>query len=106
MRFIYIIILSVLILPYNAGSQFVGMGRDLLKYPNVKDMFSIASDILGYDLLDLCLNGTREELNRTIHSQPAVVVCSLAAVEKLKEEQPKVLLKQLLSSFNVTGHYW
>ncbi|XP_071785605.1 malonyl-CoA-acyl carrier protein transacylase, mitochondrial-like [Asterias amurensis] len=73
------------------GSQFVGMGRDLLKYPNVKDMFSIASDILGYDLLDLCLNGTQEELNRTIHSQPAVVVCSLAAVEKLKEEQPKLV---------------
>ncbi|XP_041455143.1 malonyl-CoA-acyl carrier protein transacylase, mitochondrial-like [Lytechinus variegatus] len=81
---------SVLLFP-GQGSQFVGMGRDLLKYPNVEDMFAVASEILGYDLLSLCVNGPVEELNRTIHCQPAVVVTSLAAVEKLKEEQPKAI---------------
>eukprot|EP00057_Strongylocentrotus_purpuratus_P022762 XP_011677236.1 PREDICTED: malonyl-CoA-acyl carrier protein transacylase, mitochondrial-like [Strongylocentrotus purpuratus] len=81
---------SVLLFP-GQGSQFVGMGRDLLKYPNVEDMFAVASEILGYDLLALCLNGPVEELNRTIHCQPAVVVTSLAAVEKLKDEQPKAI---------------
>nr|XP_054748593.1 LOW QUALITY PROTEIN: malonyl-CoA-acyl carrier protein transacylase, mitochondrial-like [Lytechinus pictus] len=81
---------SVLLFP-GQGSQFVGMGRDLLKYPNVEDMFAVASEILGYDLLSLCVNGPIEELNRTIHCQPAVVVTSLAAVEKLKEEQPKAI---------------
>lgn len=41
---------SVLLFP-GQGSQFVGMGRDLLKYPNVEDMFAVASEILGYEQL-------------------------------------------------------
>uniref|UniRef100_A0A669BW48 Malonyl-CoA-acyl carrier protein transacylase, mitochondrial n=1 Tax=Oreochromis niloticus TaxID=8128 RepID=A0A669BW48_ORENI len=40
---------SVLLFP-GQGSQFVGMGRGLLKYPNVKEMFTVAQKILGYDL--------------------------------------------------------
>ncbi|XP_071488902.1 malonyl-CoA-acyl carrier protein transacylase, mitochondrial-like [Diadema antillarum] len=81
---------SVLLFP-GQGSQFVGMGRGLLKYPNVEEMFAAASEILGYDLLALCINGPAEELDRTIHCQPAVVVTALAAVEKLKEEMPKAI---------------
>ncbi|XP_038070349.1 malonyl-CoA-acyl carrier protein transacylase, mitochondrial-like isoform X2 [Patiria miniata] len=87
------------------GSQFQGMGRQLLAYPNVRQMFSIASDILGYDLLDLCLNGSQEELNRTVHSQPAVLVCSLAAVEKLKEEQPKAVANCVAASGFSVGEF-
>lgn len=80
---------SVLLFP-GQGSQFVGMGRGLTKYPNVKDMFSAAQRILGYDLLSLCLEGPEEELLKTVHCQPAVFVTSLAAVEKLHHENPKV----------------
>ena len=29
------------------GSQFVGMGQDLLQYPNVPEMYALASEILG-----------------------------------------------------------
>lgn len=68
------------------GSQFVGMGKALLDYPNVKEMFEIANSILGYDLLKLCLNGPKKELDKTAICQPAVLVSSLAAVEKLKVE--------------------
>ncbi|XP_022092200.1 malonyl-CoA-acyl carrier protein transacylase, mitochondrial-like isoform X2 [Acanthaster planci] len=87
------------------GTQFPGMGHQLLQYPNVKQMFSIASEILGYDLLDLCLNGSKEELNRTVHSQPAVVVCSLAAVEKLKEDQPKAVANCVAASGFSVGEF-
>lgn len=80
---------SVLLFP-GQGSQFVGMGRGLLKYPNVKEMFTVAQKILGYDLLSLCLEGPEEELMKTVHCQPAVFVSSLAAVEKLYQENPKV----------------
>ncbi|XP_033118054.1 malonyl-CoA-acyl carrier protein transacylase, mitochondrial-like isoform X2 [Anneissia japonica] len=73
------------------GTQTVGMGKALLSYPNVKDMFDIASDILGYDLLSLCLNGPQDKLNQTVHCQPAVVITSLAAVEKLKVESPEIV---------------
>ncbi|KAM4569572.1 malonyl-CoA-acyl carrier protein transacylase, mitochondrial isoform 3-T3 [Odontesthes bonariensis] len=79
---------SVLLFP-GQGSQFVGMGRGLLKYPNVKEMFSVAQKILGYDLLSLCLEGPEEDLQKTVHCQPAVFVTSLAAVERLHYENPK-----------------
>lgn len=80
---------SVLLFP-GQGSQFVGMGRGLLKYPNVREMFRVAQKILGYDLLSLCSEGPPEELMKTVHCQPAVFVTSLAAVEKLNHENPKV----------------
>lgn len=82
---------SVLLFP-GQGSQFVGMGRGLLKYPNVKEMFRAARKILGYDLLSLCLEGPEEELMKTVHCQPAVFVTSLAAVERLNHENPKVAI--------------
>ncbi|MEQ2199932.1 putative tubulin polyglutamylase ttll1 [Xenoophorus captivus] len=93
---------SVLLFP-GQGSQFVGMGRGLTKYPNVKEMFSAAQKILGYDLLSLCLEGPEEELLKTVHCQPAVFVTSLAAVEKLQHENPKVtnLINSHISGFSV-----
>ncbi|XP_008313788.1 malonyl-CoA-acyl carrier protein transacylase, mitochondrial [Cynoglossus semilaevis] len=81
---------SVFLFP-GQGSQSVGMGRGLLKYPNVKNMFSVAQKILGYDLLTLCLEGPEEELMKTVHCQPAVFVTSLAAVERLSFENPKAI---------------
>ncbi|XP_029351506.1 malonyl-CoA-acyl carrier protein transacylase, mitochondrial [Echeneis naucrates] len=81
---------SVLLFP-GQGSQFVGMGRGLLKYPNVGDMFAVARKVLGYDLLSLCLEGPEEELRRTVHCQPAVFVTSLAAVERLNAENPQAI---------------
>uniref|UniRef100_A0A3P8QQ47 Malonyl-CoA:ACP transacylase (MAT) domain-containing protein n=1 Tax=Astatotilapia calliptera TaxID=8154 RepID=A0A3P8QQ47_ASTCA len=81
---------SVLLFP-GQGSQFVGMGRGLLKYPNVKEMFTVAQKILGYDLLSLCLEGPEDELQKTVHCQPAVFVTSLAAVERLNQENPKAI---------------
>ncbi len=80
---------SILLFP-GQGSQFVGMVSSLLQYPNVPKMFKVAKSILGYDLLDVCINGPQAKLNRTLYSQPAILVTSLAAVEKLREENPQV----------------
>lgn len=82
---------TTLILFPGQGTQYVGMGKELLKYPNVQEMYKCASQILGYDLLELSLNGPLQKLSKTIHQQPAVVVASLAAIEKLRDEQPSVL---------------
>ena len=81
---------SVLLFP-GQGAQRVGMAEKLLPFPNVSDMFSEASDILGYDLLDLCLRGPAEKLDRTEHAQPALLVTSLAAVEKLRDERSRAV---------------
>ena len=80
---------SIILFP-GQGSQFVGMGAKLLAYPTVEKMYKTASNILGYDLLDMCLHGPKDVLSKTAYSQPAVLVTSLAAVEKLKEICPKV----------------
>lgn len=84
---------SVLLFP-GQGSQFVGMGRGLLKYSNVKDMFTVAEKVLGYDLLSLCMNGPEEDLMKTVHCQPAVFITSLAAVERLNHENPAVSVQK------------
>lgn len=81
---------SVILFP-GQGSQYVGMGKDLLKFPMAKDLYELASYILGYDLLKLCLNGPKEKLDQTRYSQPAILVTSLAAVERLKEERPDAI---------------
>jgi [acyl-carrier-protein] S-malonyltransferase len=56
-----------------------------------KAIFDRAADILGYDLLALCTEGPAEKLNSTVHSQPALFVCSLAALEQLKLDSPGVV---------------
>ncbi|XP_014719891.1 malonyl-CoA-acyl carrier protein transacylase, mitochondrial [Equus asinus] len=81
---------SVLLFP-GQGSQVVGMGRGLLRYPRVRELYAAARRVLGYDLLELSLRGPQEALDRTAHCQPAVFVASLAAVEKLHHLQPAVI---------------
>lgn len=83
---------SIILFP-GQGSQYVGMGKDLLKFPIAKDLFELASYLLGYDLLKLCLNGPKEKLDQTRYCQPAILVTSLAAVERLKEERPDAIDK-------------
>ena len=72
------------------GAQSVGMGAELAaSNPKAKALFDRAEQILGYDLLDVCTNGPAERLNSTVFSQPALFVCSLAALEQLKIDEPE-----------------
>lgn len=73
------------------GAQTVGMGAALCaELPAARKLFDRASEILGYDLADVCFNGPVEKLNSTIVSQPALYVKSMASLEKLKAERPEV----------------
>nr|MDJ0862938.1 ACP S-malonyltransferase [Gammaproteobacteria bacterium] len=61
------------------GSQSVGMLAELLQtYPVVRDTFAAASAVLGYDLEKLTQEGPAEELNRTDHTQPAMLAAGVA----------------------------
>jgi len=71
------------------GAQIVGMGRSLVDaYPAARQRFEEAKAILGYNLLDVCLNGPKERLDATDVSQPAIFVTSLAALEALRATEP------------------
>ncbi|KYN15473.1 PREDICTED: probable malonyl-CoA-acyl carrier protein transacylase, mitochondrial [Trachymyrmex cornetzi] len=72
------------------GTIKVGMVQKYLRFPQARELFEIANEILGYDLLKLCLRGPQEKLNQTCFNQPATVVSSLAALEQLREERPRV----------------
>lgn len=62
------------------GSQSVGMGHDLAEaYPQAKQTFEEADDILGFALSQLMWEGPEEELNDTVNTQPALYVHSTAA---------------------------
>lgn len=81
---------SLILFP-GEGSQYVGMGHKLLRFPSVRDIFDAANEILKYDLLSLCLKGPKSKLDKTKYAQVAVMVCSFAALEKLKEERPSAV---------------
>ncbi len=61
------------------GSQAVGMVSDLLASSEiVKGVFAEASEVLGYDLAQLVLNGPEADLNETHRTQPALLAASVA----------------------------
>ncbi|MEN0109336.1 MAG: ACP S-malonyltransferase [Planctomycetota bacterium] len=74
------------------GAQSVGMAAELVdQVPAAADLFAAASEQLGYDLLGLCKNGPAERLDATDRSQPALYVAALAALERLKVDDPGVI---------------
>lgn len=60
------------------GAQTVGMAGKLCEeIPASKELFDKASKILGYDLLDKCVNGPKETLDSTVVAQVAIFVSRL-----------------------------
>lgn len=75
------------------GSQYVGMMKELADIPEVRDMLATARRILGYDIMDVMQNGPEEKLSQTKYCQPAMYIAGLAAVEKLKMDNPDAVEK-------------
>jgi len=89
------------------GAQSVGMCQELVQTcPAAKELFDKASEMLGYDLLDRCLNGPKEVLDTTAVSQPAIFVASMAAVEKLKQDQGAAVVDEATVAMGLSlGEY-
>lgn len=67
------------------GSQFVGMAKDLAaEFPAAKSMYSVAAEVLGYDLGRISFEGPEEELKQTRVTQPAIFVHSCVVLEILR----------------------
>ena len=61
------------------GSQYVGMGADLVKRsPAAAAAYERADEALGIELSRLILEGPAEELDLTVNAQPAILATSVA----------------------------
>jgi [acyl-carrier-protein] S-malonyltransferase len=88
------------------GAQAVGMGRQLAEtLPAARALYDRANQILGYDLAKLCFEGPAEQLDSTVHSQPALFVTSLVGLEFLKANQPDVIASAAATAGLSLGEY-
>ena len=67
------------------GSQYVGMAKEFIEnFKESKEVFDLASGLLGYDLAQLCMHGPAEKLNMTENTQPAILAASIAMLRPLE----------------------
>jgi len=97
--------LPVALLFPGQGSQYVGMLKAANQLPEVKDMLEKSKQILGYDILDICLNGPEEKLGETRFTQPAMFIGGLAGVAKLRSEKPEKVEKARCAAGLSLGEY-
>ncbi|MEX2092031.1 MAG: ACP S-malonyltransferase [Pirellulales bacterium] len=88
------------------GAQSVGMGATVCaQVPAARALFDRASPVVGYDLYKLCTEGPATKLDATDHSQPALFVASLAALEQLKRDSPEIVEKCSAAAGLSLGEY-
>jgi [acyl-carrier-protein] S-malonyltransferase len=69
------------------GSQAVGMGCDLCAaYPQMRETYADASDVLEFDLESICAAGPAERLARTDITQPALLANAIGIFRILQDE--------------------
>lgn len=81
------------------GSQFKGMGKDL--FSKYKSETRLASDILGYDIEELCVLDPKRELSKTQFTQPALyVVSAFSYYENYSKALPDFFIGHSLGEYN------
>ena len=70
------------------GSQYVGMGADLVKRsPAAADAYRRADEALGIPLSKMILEGPADELDLTVNAQPAILATSYAFLEAMRRRR-------------------
>ncbi len=86
------------------GSQQVGMlAAAHARFPQVRDTFAEAAEILGYDMWALVQDGPQEALNLTETTQPVLLTSSVAlwrAWEAATDMRPAILAGHSLGEFS------
>lgn len=87
------------------GSQYRGMGSDLLdEFAEARQTFERASEAVGYDMAQLCLEDPRAELDYTRFTQPALLTHEVACYEALLS-LTKTDVLPLLTAGHSLGEY-
>ncbi len=84
------------------GTQYVGMGKDLYEnFPQAKELFETANQILGFRITDLMFSGTDDDLRQTRVTQPAIFLHSVILARVLgKQFQPDMAAGHSLGEFS------
>ncbi len=84
------------------GAQYIGMGKDLYeKFPEAKDLFDKANEILNFDITQIMFEGQEEELKQTKVTQPAIFLHSTILAKMLKETfKPDMVAGHSLGEFS------
>ncbi len=73
------------------GAQYVGMGKEVYQaYPEARQTFEEAEDVLGRKLTSTIFDGPEERLTETRNSQPAIYVFSMALLRVLQKLFPMI----------------
>lgn len=69
------------------GAQYVGMGKEIYENSNIAmEIFDKADEELGFPISKLCFEGSKEELDKTENTQPAILAMSIAVLKVLEEK--------------------
>jgi len=83
------------------GAQFSGMGKELYNsYPQAKELFEKADDILGFRITDTMFEGSDEELKQTKVTQPAIFIHSVILSICHNDFTPQMVAGHSLGEFS------
>src|SRR5210317_509389 len=87
------------------GSQYEGMGKDIYEaHDMARKIYDAASDVLGFDIVDMSFNNPGDELNLTRNTQPALLTHHIACLEVFKE-QTDGAVKPTMAAGHSLGEY-
>ncbi len=67
------------------GAQYPGMGREVYSSrADVKELMESANDILGFRITDIMFEGSKEDLQKTEITQPAIFIDSVATSKTME----------------------
>ncbi len=67
------------------GAQYAGMGKSLYETSHAAKAIFIKAESLRQGTLELCFNGTQEQLNQTENTQPCLMAADCACAAALRE---------------------
>lgn len=83
------------------GAQFSGMGKELYdSYPQARELFEKADDILGFRITDTMFEGSDEELKQTKVTQPAIFIHSVILSICHNDFSPQMVAGHSLGEFS------
>ena len=84
------------------GSQFPGMGQDLYEnYSLARDRFEQANAILGFNITNILFEGSKEDLQQTSVTQPALFLHAVILREIMGDQfQPTMVAGHSLGEFS------